>query len=39
MICLKLVGRVIDDLNIGLNVLVQHSFPYSRSIMWSWQWS
>ena len=27
MICLRLVDRVVADLNIGLNVLVPHFFP------------
>ena len=27
MICLRLIDRVVADLNIGLNVLVQHFFP------------
>lgn len=35
MISLKLIGRVVVDLNLGLNVLVQHSIPYPISVMWS----
>ena len=27
MICLRLIDRVVADLNIGLNVLAQHFFP------------
>lgn len=36
IIYLKLVGRLVADVNIGLNVLVQHFFLYPISIMWSW---